>query len=157
VTSRLHCAIALPAASSRSRPESPEVGHNVADVLATTFTPLPLSEQLSGVALGIVAGLATYRIWHGTTSGRLNRREFGRPLKFILIAFPALTTSWCSAMLGVIALDLANVRNGFVHVTIVALILITFVAAVAGVVLGGSIMGFGRPRWLIPPPLRPGQ
>ena len=35
------------------------------------------------------------------------------------------------------------------------LILITFVAAVAGVVLAGTIMGFSRPRWLVPPPLRP--
>ena len=94
-----------------SRPEFPGLGHNVTDVLATTFTPLPLSEQLSGVALGAVACLATYRIWHGTTSDRINRPELERPLRFILVAFPALTTSWCSAILGVIALDLANVRT----------------------------------------------
>ncbi|MGO9343753.1 MAG: hypothetical protein ACLP6E_14740 [Acidimicrobiales bacterium] len=124
-------------------------------MLATTFIPLPLSEQLSGVALGTVACLATSRIWHGTTSGRLNRPELERPLRFILVAFPALTVSWCSAMLGVIALDLVSVRNGFVHATITTLILITFVVAVAGVVLAGSIMGFSKPTWLIPPPLRP--
>jgi hypothetical protein len=137
-----------------SRRGLPGAGHNVTDMLATTFSSLPVSEQLSGVALGAVACLATYRIWHGTTRGRFDRPELERPLRFLLMAFPTLTTTWCSAMLGVIALDLENVRNGFVHATITALILITFVAAVAGTVLAGTIMGFSRPRWLIPPPLR---
>jgi hypothetical protein len=58
-------------------------------------------------------------------------------------------------MLGVIALDLANVHNGFIHAVVIAVILITFVAAVAGVLIALSITGLGKPRSLIPPPLRP--
>jgi len=84
----------------------------------------------------------------------LNSPELERLLKLIFVAFPALTASWCSAMLGVISLDLQNVRNGLVHAAVTALILITFVMAVAGVVLAGSILGFSRPTWLIPPPMR---
>jgi hypothetical protein len=124
-------------------------------VLAADFTPLPASEQISGVALGAVAVLATYRVWHGRTADRLNGTRLERPSRYVLAAFPALTASWCAAMLGVIALDLANVHNGLFHAAVIAVILITFVAAVAGVLFGFSIMGFRKPRRLIPPPLRP--
>jgi len=124
-------------------------------VLAAEFTRLPVSEQLSGVDLGAVAVLATYRVWHGRTVDRLEGTQLERPLRYILAAFPALTASWCSAMLGVIALDLANVKNGFVHAVVITVILITFVAAVAGVLIALSITGFNKPRALVPPPLRP--
>ncbi len=115
---------------------------------------LATSDQVGGVVIGLLALFATYRTWHGKTINPLNTPEAERALSFILAAFPALTACWWSAMLGLFATDIDHPNNQYIHGTVVAVVLITALAAVASFVLAVSVMGFRRPKWVIPPPLR---
>ena len=123
--------------------------------MSPTLAPPSVELQLDFVVIGLVLGFVAIRIWQAKPVLPIDRPAVEQALEFLFCAFPSFVISWCSVMIGFLALDLrSHLREPIIRAVMVVAFVIGAFVALAAFVVGLAVISVRRPRLLVPPHMR---